>query len=54
MKHKPYSEITVEIRTQLKTVKITSNIYLQCTKVTNAASNIIQTHCDKTNCRILL
>ena len=27
MKCKPYSEITVEIRTQLKTVKITSNIF---------------------------
>ena len=30
MKCKPYSEITVEIQTQLKTVKIT-RIYLQCT-----------------------
>ena len=27
MKCKPYSEITVEIGTQLKTVKITSNIF---------------------------
>ena len=27
MKCKPYSEITVEIRTQLKIVKITSNIF---------------------------
>ena len=27
MKCKPYSEITVEIRTQLKTVKITSNVF---------------------------
>ena len=27
MKCKPYSEITEEIRTQLKTVKITSNIF---------------------------
>ena len=27
MKCKSYSEITVEIRTQLKTVKITSNIF---------------------------
>ena len=27
MKCKPYSDITVEIRTQLKTVKITSNIF---------------------------
>ena len=27
MKCKPYSEITVEIQTQLKTVKITSNIF---------------------------
>ena len=27
MKYKPYSEITVKIRTQLKTVKITSNIF---------------------------
>ena len=27
MKCKPYSEITVEIWTQLKTVKITSNIF---------------------------
>ena len=27
MKCKPYSKITVEIRTQLKTVKITSNIF---------------------------
>ena len=27
MKCKPYSESTVEIRTQLKTVKITSNIF---------------------------
>ena len=27
MKCKPYSEITVEIRTQLKTVKITLNIF---------------------------
>ena len=27
MKCKMYSEITVEIRTQLKTVKITSNIF---------------------------
>ena len=27
MKCKPYSEITVEIRTQLKTVKTTSNIF---------------------------
>ena len=27
MKSKPYSEITVEIGTQLKTVKITSNIF---------------------------
>ena len=27
MKCKPYIEITVEIRTQLKTVKITSNIF---------------------------
>ena len=27
MKCKPYSETTVEIRTQLKTVKITSNIF---------------------------
>ena len=27
MKCKPYSEITVEIRTQLKTVKNTSNIF---------------------------
>ena len=27
MKCKPYSEITVEIRTQSKTVKITSNIF---------------------------
>ena len=27
MKCKPYSEITVEIRRQLKTVKITSNIF---------------------------
>ena len=30
MKCKPYSEITVEIRTQLKTVKITSNIFAVC------------------------
>ena len=31
MKCKPYSEITVEIRTQLKTVKIASNIFaVQC------------------------
>ena len=27
MKCKPYSKTTVEIRTQLKTVKITSNIF---------------------------
>ena len=27
MKYKPYSENTVEIWTQLKTVKITSNIF---------------------------
>ena len=27
MKCKPYGKITVEIRTQLKTVKITSNIF---------------------------
>ena len=27
MKCKPYSEITVEMRTHLKTVKITSNIF---------------------------
>ena len=27
IKCKPYSEITVEIETQLKTVKITSNIF---------------------------
>ena len=27
MKCKPYSEITVEIRTQLKTVKNTSNMF---------------------------
>ena len=32
MKCKPYSEITVEIRTQLKTVKITSNIFAVCVK----------------------
>ena len=30
MKCKPYSEITVEIWTQLKTVKITSNIFAVC------------------------
>ena len=30
MKCKPYSEITVEIRTQLKTVKITSDIFAVC------------------------
>ena len=31
MKCKPYSENTVEIRTQLKTVKIASNIFaVQC------------------------
>ena len=35
MKCKPYSENTVEIGTQLKTVKITSNIFAVCA---NAAS----------------
>ena len=31
MKCKPYSKITVEIGTQLKTVKITSNVFaVQC------------------------
>ena len=30
MKCKMYKEITVEIRTQLKTVKITSNIFAVC------------------------
>ena len=33
MKCKPYSEITVEIRTQLKTVKITSNIFAVCSNI---------------------
>ena len=36
MKCKPYSEITVEIRTQLKTVKITSNISAVHCKYLNA------------------
>ena len=35
MKCKPYSEITVEIRTQLKTVKITSNIFAVCARLVN-------------------
>ena len=35
MKCKPYSEITVEIQTQLKTVKITSNIFAVYRKVAN-------------------
>ena len=30
MKCKPYTKITVEIQTQLKTVKITSNIFAVC------------------------
>ena len=33
MKCKPYIKITVEIRTQLKTVKITSNIFAVCSKM---------------------
>ena len=32
MKCKPYSEITVEIRTQLKPVKITSNRFAVCVR----------------------
>ena len=35
MKCKPYSEITVEIGTQLKTVKITSNIFAVYPVLTN-------------------
>ena len=37
MKCKPYSEITVEIRTQLKTVKITSNIFAMWSETKNTA-----------------
>ena len=38
MKCKPYSEITVEIRTQLKTVKITSNIFAVHRKNSNSST----------------
>ena len=39
MKCKPYSEITVEIQTQLKTVKITSNIFAVYQKIVVNVSN---------------
>ena len=39
IKCKPYSEITVESRTQLKTVKITSNIFAEQSKQINVCNN---------------
>ena len=47
MKCKPYSEITVEIRTQLKAVKITSNIFAV------QASDLFFLHSMKLCCRFL-
>ena len=41
MKCKPYSEITVEIRTQLKTVKITSNIFAVQLKIPNFPNYVL-------------
>ena len=48
IKCKPYCEITVEIGTQLKTIKITSNIfavYIEQLKIEIFIQNIILTHC---------
>ena len=50
MKCKPYSEITVEIWTQLKTVKITSNIFAVCLKIIKWT--FLPTHQNKTSCII--
>ena len=44
MKHKPYSEITVEIRTQLKTVKITLNIFAVYHKLVSTSPSHLEAH----------
>ena len=42
MKCKPYSEITVEIPTQLKTVKITSNIFAVHHSIPSLSLNLVK------------
>ena len=51
MKCKPYSEITVEIRTQLKTVKNTSNIFaVQSNRLYKISTRSFQPQTQKTLC----